>query len=212
MMELNEKLAELIGIVIGDGFLDNAQNHYRIGVVGDPIKDKEYFEYIKVLIKDLCEKEVKYVHRARGLRITFGCKDLFLELTNKYKLPIGKGKCEKVVIPKIILNDWDLVKHTLRGIVDTDGSIFCTDKPGSPNYPSIEITTSSIGLAKQIKLVLSSRDFRVANIWKYQSKNSSIPSYKVPLNGYKNLELWLKYIGFSNVTKANKAKNLMGDR
>lgn len=209
MIELNEKLAEFIGIVIGDGFLDGKFGHYNIGIVGDPIKDKEYFDCIKELIKSVCNKEVRIVHRYRGLRITFGCKELFLELTQKYNLPIGEGKCEKVVIPDIIANDWNLVKHTIRGIVDTDGSVFGANKPGSLQYPSIEITTSSIALAEQIKSILTKQRFRVAKIWKYKSKNSSIPSYKVPLNGYKNLQSWSRWIGFSNSTKSRKAKKLL---
>ena len=131
MIKLDEKLAELIGIIIGDGFLDGKFGHYNIGIVGDPIKDKEYFEYVKGLIKSVCSKEVRIVHRFRGLRITFGCKELFVELTQKYNLPIGKGKCEKVVIPAQIICNWNLAKHTLRGIVDTDGSVFGADKKGS---------------------------------------------------------------------------------
>lgn len=44
---MDEFIAELLGIIIGDGNLSNVQKHYRIGFVGDPINDKEYFEYIK---------------------------------------------------------------------------------------------------------------------------------------------------------------------
>ena len=38
-MKLNKELAEFIGIIIGDGFLDGNFGHYNIGIVGDPIKD-----------------------------------------------------------------------------------------------------------------------------------------------------------------------------
>src|SRR3989344_5693487 len=164
MVQLNEKLAEFIGIVIGDGFLDGKFGHYNIGIVGHPIKDKEYYFYLQKLIKEICGKDVRIVHRAQGLRITFGCKELFQELTQFYKLPIGKGKCEKVVIPHNITSKWNLAKRTIRGIADTDGSVFCSNKPGAPNYPSIEITTSSINLAEQLRLILNNKGFRVANI------------------------------------------------
>ncbi len=206
---LNRKLAELIGIVMGDGFLESTPNHYRIGIVGDPIKDKDYYEYVRSLIRDICAKEVRSVERARGLRITFGHKKLFTELTHLYRLPVGEGKSKKVRIPSIIAKDWRLAKHTIRGIVDTDGSIFGADKTGAPNYPSIEITTSSITLAKQLRRILLAQGFKTANIWRYQSKNSSIPSYKVPLNGYKNVRMWLEKIGFSNPTKRRKAEILL---
>ncbi|MBS3147594.1 hypothetical protein J4219_01790 [Candidatus Woesearchaeota archaeon] len=53
---MDEYLAELIGIIIGDGNLSNTQNHYRIGFVGDPKKDKEYFEHIQLLIRKVWNK------------------------------------------------------------------------------------------------------------------------------------------------------------
>ncbi|MBW2994157.1 LAGLIDADG family homing endonuclease, partial [Candidatus Woesearchaeota archaeon] len=103
------------------------------------------------------------------------------------------------------VKDWRLAKHTIRGIADTDGSIFTANKHGSPNYPSIEITTSSYSLALQIRQILRQKDFRVAKIWSYKSKLSKRTTYKVPLNGKKNLAKWLKEISFSNPHKLKKA-------
>lgn len=207
---MNKYLAELIGIEIGDGFLDNAQKHYRIGIAGDPINDREYFDYVKTIIKKQWMKDAKIVERQRAIYIRINSKSAFLELTQKYQLPIGEGKCEKVVIPEIIAKDWSLAKHAIRGIVDTDGSIFVADKPRSLNYPSIEITTCSLILATQLKKILSEHGFRVANIWRYQSKKKNTrPSFKVPLNGYENVYKWLRLIGFSNPVKRKKAENVI---
>jgi hypothetical protein len=202
---MDKNLSELIGI-IGDGNLSNPQKHYRIGFTGDPVNDKRYFEYIKDLIKKTWNKDARIFHARRGIRIVVNSKPAFVELTQTYHLPIGEGKSERVVIPEIIAKDWNSAKHTIRGIVDTDGSIFVADKPRSPNYPSIEISTNSIRLARQLKMILSTQGFRVANIWSYQSKKSSFPSFKVPLNGRENVRRWLRYIGFSNPTKRKKAE------
>ncbi len=204
---MDEKLSELIGIIIGDGNLDNIQKHYRIGITGDPVNDKEYFFYIQSLIKKTWNKEVKIALRGRGIRIVVNSKPAFLEITQKYGLPIGEGKCHKVTIPNVIEKDWNLARHTIRGIVDTDGSIFVANKPGSPNYPSIEITTCSIKLANQLKNLLLMRGFRVANIWCDKPRTpNSLPSYKVPLNGRENVRKWLQEIGFSNPIKRRKAE------
>jgi len=202
-------LAELIGIIIGDGFLESTPGHYRMGIVGDPIGDREYYHYVKRLIKEVWGKDVKIVHRQRGLRITFSSKNVFKELSQDYGIPIGEGKSSKVVIPGCILESWDLTKNTIRGLVDTDGSVFTSDKPGSPRYPSIEITTSSIELAGQVRSALIEQGFRVAKIWGYKSKNSAIRSYKIPLNGEKNVAKWLEGIGFSNPTKRRKAEKIV---
>ncbi len=206
---MNERLAELIGIIMGDGFLSNCQNHYRIGVVGDPTKEIEYFDHIKSLIKSEWAKDVKVFQQERGLRIVVNSKSIFQTLTSQYGLPFGKGKSEKIRIPEKLEKKWSVVKHIIRGLVDTDGSVFTSNKRGAPNYPSIEISTNSNFLAIQLREILISRGFRVANIWKYQSKKSKHPSYKVSLNGYENIEKWLREIGFSNPRKRRIAEQIV---
>lgn len=206
---MNKYLTELIGIIMGDGNLSNCQNHYRIGFTGDPNNEREYFEYIQELIRKVWKKDVNIAHRGRGLRIVVNSKPAFLELTQEYGLPKGDGKSYKIFIPDAIANDWKLAKHTIRGIVDTDGSIFVADKPGSPNYPSIEISTNSPDLAYQLKGLLEEQGFRVANIWQSYSKNNAGPSFKVALNGYENVRKWVKEIGFSNPRKRRIAEKII---
>ena len=209
MKRIGPKKAELIGAIIGDGFIHRHKNSYRIGLVGNPITDKEYFEKLKVLIKEVWHKEVKIVNRERGLRMTFGSKEVFYELVNELGMCYGKDKSENIQIPKEIIDNQKIVKDTIRGIVDTDGSIYTANKPGSLNYPSIEITTSSPVLAKQLKETLEKENFRVAKIWSYKSKLSKRTTYKVPLNGRENVRRWVSEIGFSNPYKMNRAMNVL---
>ncbi|MEK6927686.1 MAG: hypothetical protein AABX11_04605 [Nanoarchaeota archaeon] len=68
-MELNERTAELVGILAGDGHIYRKNNKYRLGFTGHPITDKEYFNYIKELIKDTCNKEARIFIGGRGIRI-----------------------------------------------------------------------------------------------------------------------------------------------
>jgi len=204
-MKITKELAELVGTLIGDGYIYRNNRKYQIGFVGSPITDKEYFEYIKKLILKEWKKEAKIKFRERGLRIVIDSKEICEFLIDKLKIPHGEGKCEFVIIPKIIYSDWNLAKHTIRGIVDTDGSIFVAKKPGVEKYPSIEITTTSIILAKQLREILLSRQFRVANIWKSKSKTSKRIAYRIPLNGKENIRKWIKDIGFSNSYKLGRA-------
>ena len=208
-MKLTKKLAELVGIIIGDGHICRHKNSYRIGFTGNPKTDKSYFKLIKNLIWIVWRKQSKIVKRGRGLRITFGSKKVFEELVYDLGLPYGEGKCERVKIPETIAKEWKFVKWTIREIVDTDGSVFAVNKPGAKNYPSIEITTSSYSLATQLKQNLTQRKFRVAKIWQYKSKLSRRTTYKVPLNGRKNLAKWIKEIGFSNPNKLKKAISII---
>lgn len=206
--KMSPELAELIGILMGDGYLYNGINKYTIGIVGHPKTDFEYYKYIVNLIKDLFNKKVQIKKIGRGIRIIFDSKEIFRFIT-KY-IPYYKGgKSDKIIIPKELLQRWNLTKHTIRGIVDTDGLIFTSNKPGSPNYPSIEITTSSNKLAIQLKNILQDNGFKVAKIWSYKSKNSKKTTYKVPLNGVNNIILWMSQIGFSNFNKEKKAIEIL---
>ncbi|MBU2523469.1 MAG: hypothetical protein KKE23_04255 [Nanoarchaeota archaeon] len=204
-MEITEEVAELIGALIGDGYIYRKNGKYQIGFVGSPKTDMEYFESLRKLILSEWNKESKLTLRERGLRIIINSKELANFLIDELGIPHGDGKCEKVIIPKLIADDWNLARKSIRGIADTDGSVFVAQKPGTNNYPSIEITTSSKALADQIKNLLSENGFRVANIWSYKSKLSKRTTYKVPLNGKENIRKWIEEIGFSNPYKLNRA-------
>ncbi len=123
------------------------------------------------------------------------------------QLPFGRGKCEKVKIPETIAKDWNLVKYAIRGIMDTDGTVFVSKKPGVERYPTMEITTTSQLLAGQLREILLKQSFRVGNIRKSTSKLSKLPAYRVPLYGKENLRKWIKEIGFSNKYKLDRAKS-----
>lgn len=196
---------ELIGAIIGDGHIHMKNSKYYVGITGHIKNDKDYFNKLSELIYKIWDKNPQIKNRAYGLRLRFYSKEIVLRLINKFELPFNYGKCYRVKIPKKIAKDWNLSKHTIRGIVDTDGSIFTANKPGSPNYPSIEITTTSKALARQLKELLEYRGFRVAKIWSYKSKTSKNQAYKVALNGRKNLKKWIEEIGFSNPYKLNRA-------
>ena len=139
--------------------------------------------------------------------MVFDSKEICNFLIEGLGLPYGKGKCEKVFIPQVFLEDWNLKKSVLRGIMDSDGSIFVSKKPRINKYPSIEITTTSLKLAEQLREILLSRGFRLAKIRKSLSKTSKLPAYRIPLYGKRNVEKWLNEIGFSNKYKEQRALN-----
>ncbi|MBN2067405.1 MAG: hypothetical protein JW744_02975 [Candidatus Diapherotrites archaeon] len=205
MNDLTTEECELIGALIGDGHIYRKNHKYIVGFTGHQITDKEYYLKLKQLIWIAWGKKVNLKFRENAIRIQFDSLEIVQRLIGRFKIPANKGKGSKVVIPEEISNNWNFLRHTLRGIVDTDGSIFIADKPGSPQYPSIEITTTSKKLAFQIREKLLEQGFRAANIWSYCSKLSKLRAYKIPLNGRTNLKKWVAEIGFSNPYKLNRA-------
>jgi len=204
-MKISKELAELVGIIMGDGNIYRKYNKYRIGFVGDIVNDKLYFDYIKSLIEKEWKKEARIFIGGRGIRIVINSKETCLMLINDLGLPFGEGKGEKVTIPKIIAKDWNLVRHTIRGIIDTDGSVFVSKKPRIEKYPCIEISTTSPKLAEQLKQILEERGFRVNKIRKSMSKLSKLVTNRIVLNGKENLRKLVNEIGFSNPYKLERA-------
>lgn len=208
-MEVNENNAELIGALIGDGYIYRKNRKYQIGFVGHPVTDKDYFEYLKKLIKNEWGKDAKIKLRERGIRMVIDSKEIYDCLINEFGILYGKGKSEKIFIPNKIINDWRLCKKTIRGITDTDGSVFAVRKPRIDRYPSIEITTISEKLVNQIKKILEEKNFRVSKIWQFKSKLNGRIGYRFGLNGKENLRKWVEEIGFSNPYKLARAKNYL---
>lgn len=204
-MKITKELAEIIGILIGDGYIYRKNRKYQIGFCGNPITDKELFNKLQKLIEIEWNKKTKIKIRAGGLRLVFNSKEICNFLIENLRIPHGNGKCEKVFIPEIIASDWKLAKYAIKGIMDTDGTIFVSKKPGIERYPTIEITTTSPKLAKQLREILLQQEFRVGNIRKSLSKLSKRTAYRVPLYGKENVKKWLNKIGFSNKYKENRA-------
>jgi intein/homing endonuclease len=200
---LSKELAELIGIIIGDGYLHNNKHKYVIGIVGNPKIDREYFNYIQNLILVNFNLQTNIKHIGRGLRLTFNSKCIFCFFVH-LGMQFGLGKGQRVTIPENIIRNKIFWNSVLRGIFDTDGTIFTSAKKGSPKYPCIELTTTSKLLALQVYLLLVKLGFKVASIREYKYKHSKLISYKVSLYGLKNTKLWSKIIGFSNQNKYKK--------
>ncbi|MEK6840450.1 MAG: LAGLIDADG family homing endonuclease [Nanoarchaeota archaeon] len=206
-MKITPGISEIVGIYIGDGHIHRERNKFQIGFTGNPRTDIELFEKLKKLIKEEFGKEVTFKVRGNGLRMVFRSKEISNILINELGLTYGRGKSERVTIPDQIINDQDLAKYAVRGIMDTDGTVFVSKKPRVEKYPTMEITTTSSILAGQLREILLKKGFRVGNIRKSISKLGKLPAYRVPLYGKENIRKWLREIGFSNVYKKNRAES-----
>jgi hypothetical protein len=97
--------------------------------------------------------------------------------------------------------NWELVKWTVRGIMDTDGTLFFSKKTYSePIYPTIELRTCSKKLANQVEKLLSQQNFRA------RLRGNENEGFHVALYGTAMLRKWAVEIGFSNSKHANKVK------
>ncbi len=203
------KLSELIGIIIGDGniYYNPQLKKYYFEITGDPNLEKEYFHHISDLIFDLLNKKPNIRKGGRGLRLRLYSKNFVEFLINIVKLPYGEGKCEVVTIPDCIYSqNWDIIKKCIRGITDTDGSLFLSKKYHRNDYPCVEISTVSESLAFQLKGILSPH-YRLG-FRSFSAKNSR-KRYIISINGDIMVNKWINDIGFSNPHKGRKAYDIL---
>ncbi len=202
----NEKIAELIGIIIEDGniYFNLKKKKYYFEITGNPHYELEYFNYINSqLIYFILNKTGTIKKRGRGLRLRVYSKCFINYLIFTLGLPHSKNKCLNVRIPVEIKNSsWNILKKTIRGITDTDGSLFFSNKGYREDYPSIEICTISKGLAYDVFNILKRNNFNP----RIRSYLQNKMKYTIGMYGDKLAKKWMKEVGSSNSYKANKFK------
>lgn len=199
---INTDMCEFYGIMIGDGCISKyaQQNnvHFEVRIDGNAITDYLYYENtLKNLIYRISKRSPKIHFRkdCNGICIRFNSKDLALFFNKRLSFPIGKKG--QINLPKPLLEDWEKARAIIRGIFDTDGSLYFTknDYHKKRSYPIIEIVSISKKLLRQLSSVLVLRGFNI----KIGHGGKSIK-----LHGKKNLKAWMSSIGTSHIDKLSK--------
>ena len=187
-------LAEEIGTSIGDGFISNRKYEYRLK--GNKNDEKGYYEgVVKPMFKELYNLDLTI----KEYEATIGFETYSQALWEFKTKVIGLPKAPKktIRIPETLkVNNKEILCSLMRGLFDTDGSIyFRSQGKNKAYYPVITFTTISNGLADDIAEILKMLGFnpKVFNGRKITLRCPS-PKYTVILNGYSNFELYKKLI------------------
>lgn len=171
------QLAEFFGIMLGDGSL----SHYQV-VITLGTKELKYAEYICELMHELFNVRPKIAIRKNH------CKDVYigsLDLTEwlqREGLVFNKVK-HQVDIPRWIFSDRSFMTKALRGLVDTDGSVYML-KFGT----QISFCNYSKPLLKSVREILLKLRFHP----------SKIASHNLYLTRKEDIERYFYEIGFGN--------------
>ena len=205
--ENKKALAELIGIILGDGNITFYKKGKKVGVyqikiAGDCKKDKQYhLSYIKPLCESLFNLKVKEIinHKSNERFSVISSKEL-VNFFIKQGLSSGDKIKNHVTIPNWILKDKELLKVCIRGLIDTDGSIFRMSNR-NPNLLRINFTNYNIKLLIDVKKSLEKLGFFISKI---------INNRTIFISRKNDVERYLNEIGFSNqkhIKRLQKFKN-----
>ena len=187
-----EKLAEFLGIMLGDGNIYSKNGTHRIVVTGHCEEDYDYLvNYIKPLIKNLFGLEASlWKHKNKNAIALSVCSKRIVENLNLLGLNAGP---KTMRIPKFIKSNKIYITNFIRGVADTDFSM--TFKKKHHAYPLITGSFSNKEFTEEIRQLLGLLDIK-ANL--YSGCRNGFMIYQLDIYGRENLDKWMKFIGFSN--------------
>lgn len=153
------ELAEFVGIVLGDGGISKMQ----VAITLHRITDKEYSFFVRRLIKKLFNVSPgKYCH-LNGLAdsIVVSRRELVEFCVKKLGLKVGNKIKNQVDIPDWIKNNKKYRIACIRGLVDTDGSVYNHKYISGGKqycYKKISFTSLSKPLAQSVYKFIKEND------------------------------------------------------
>jgi len=203
---LSEKLAEDIGIHIGDGCMnvhkDSHRTNYQLVYSCSYHEELQYFnEFLRALKIELYGIK-PYASRLKNeFRLTIRSKTLVNFYSNVFNLPVGPKTT--IDIPSIILSDKKFIISCLRGIMDTDFCLLFKKKENNNvhNYPVIMAGFRSEKLINSLSNIfnfLGISNFTCFRQTYIHPRRKFYPIYHIYISGKKNLRKWWEMIGSSN--------------
>jgi len=161
--KLDEDLAYVLGLLVGDGTLTYRNSVYLC--TGDPFIAEEF----KRIVRKLFGYEVKC--KANGVDYFITSRQIRVFLEN---LGLGYVRAHEKCVPKSVMRaPKHIVKAFLQGLFDTDGFV-------ENRYGNVRLSTSSPRLAKEVQLLLLNLGI-ISSL--HVKKTSARPSYRLSIDG-----------------------------
>ena len=211
---LNKDLAELLGILVGDGSLGfysrkniRGSSYYiqRLIRIACNKKELDYIQYIVSLFYNLFNLKLKIVQdtKPNSIILRAQSKGILQFLNELCGLPLNR-KSEIVSVPKIVKEATDEIKCAfIRGLTDTDFSVSFKNKTKrGHSYPMICGSFKSKLLINDLEVLFKELGFTYCVYYDSvridKRFTNPITMHHIYLNGEINLKRWIDKIGFSN--------------
>lgn len=206
--ELSELLAYETGVHIGDGSLHITKGGtHSVRFYGHGEDDWIFVsEILPKIIKQLYNKEVKARKCSDSNKCVLNvCSKSIATFKQNIGLSVGKKKMTD--LPDFVKQDRNLLTSCIRGIADTDFSLYFTkNEKGKYSEPVISCVMDNKQLIQNLARYLESLDFKV-NLRldvKRTRKEKQLTEHHLAIYGKKNLEKWMEIISFHNPKQFTK--------
>lgn len=196
---LDEKLTEFVGIVLGDGNIHQHQStngtSYMVRISGDSIKDKEYLEnYVAKLGENLFNIKAKfYLHKDHNELMVLFVGRLVVEFMIHIGLKPGNKIQSQTTIPKWIWKSDELLKACIRGLIDTDGSVYEL-LPNWPGLFQLTFENRNITLLRDLRKAFLKLGYNISKICGNRTEHGT----KFYITRKADIKKFYKEICFSN--------------
>jgi len=192
LADKSNDIAEIIGVILGDGHLEKSfrSGHYAVKICGGE-DDLEYLaSFVAPLFLRVFGKQLKNFRfkKAKGVMFYIHDKNVVFTLEHHGLKPGNKKDNDACVPPWVFENEAYLIA-CLRGIFDTDGTVF--PKSANPRIPQLELTSKIEGIQRTFRQGLLQLGFK-------PSKWSKTDSPKCGLYAKGQVVKFSKEIGFHN--------------
>jgi intein/homing endonuclease len=118
----SEALAEFTGILLGDGGISK----YQLAITLNIHEERGYGAFVIALIENLfgVTPSVHYEKNAAAFNIVVSRRDLVVFCNDVLGLAVGDKIRQKIDLPGWIKKDKSFAAASMRGLFDTDGSVF----------------------------------------------------------------------------------------
>ena len=191
-LSADECVLELLGALIGDGWIGISGGRKQVCYCGN-LHQQAYANHLQRLLFQAFRVRgyLKFREKFTVFYIIINSGPIFDFFKQNFDFPVGfKRKFNTALLP----SDFDKAAHVIRGIFDTDGSIYFDKATGYARpYPVIDITSHNPELLAWLSKILAKKGFKVNSL-----------KYSIRLKTYVQVERWFNVIKPSNIVHIQK--------
>ncbi len=202
LVDKSADLAEILGIILGDGHIDDSygSGQYAVKICGGEDDIKYLDAIVTSLFVGCFGKRLKSFRFKKAKAAMYYINDKAIVFTLlHYGLKAGNKKKNGSQIPSWIFEDDNQLRACLRGLFDTDGTVF--PKSSNHNVPQLELTSSIEGIQRTFRQGLLQLGYK-------PSKWSGSDSPKCGLYAKSQVERFVREIGFHNPKHEKRFENI----
>lgn len=194
------ELAEITGVILGDGSIYKNWKHgiNQLVITGHIKNDYSYLtKFVKPILEKLFSRKfhLKKYEKKNAIRVYNQEKDVIFTLES-FGLKTGNKTKNGALIPDWIFSSEKFLKACIRGLIDTDGSVYPIT---GRKYTYIQFSSASPELRNSFDKAMKILGFKTSK-W---SKNGTPEIF---IGNKKDIEKYGREIGFNNPYHKNRFK------